>query len=67
MKYLILFLITVGSLFYIRHKASGLAQTMYTEGCKDAAAVLAKEGKVEAAADVMLYCTWKKKTMNTWM
>lgn len=67
MKYLLLFLITVSSLSYIRYRASELAQSMYTEGCEDAAAMLAKEGKIDEAADVMLYCTWKKKVLKDWL
>lgn len=67
MKYALLFLITVSSLFYIRHRASELAQSMYTEGCEDAAAMLAKQGKIDESADVLAHCIWKKKVLKEWL
>ena len=67
MKYALLFLATAASLVYIRHRVDELARAMYTEGCEDVAALLARQGKVDESADVMLYCTWKHKALKDWL
>ena len=67
MKYVLLFLATVASLAYIRHRADKLARAMYKEGCEDAAALLARQGKIDESADIMLYCTWKHKALKEWL